>query len=145
MTRVKVVNAYTCPKGKHTVYLFRCETSAISWEIERRYKDFVELHARLRKGLEGHTEIVLPPRTFFGSRTAGVVAKRRLQLEAYLNAVLEVFDPLSMKTVEDQGRSTATYYSTLAAFLHRGEGIESSPKGETVVPSHETEGLGFIV
>eukprot|EP00729_Bicosta_minor_P002321 gene2321-8419_t len=71
----------------YTIIVTRGEgPDAETWEIEKRYSQFVELNTKV-KALSG-ISITLPPKKVFGNKSKEFVAKRREGLQAYLLQLL---------------------------------------------------------
>ncbi|RDD47204.1 PX domain-containing protein kinase-like protein [Trichoplax sp. H2] len=80
------------------------------WKVQRRYNDFVTLHAALQ--ISGR-DLPLPPKKLFGNLDKDFVAKRKQQLQVYVNVILE--DPflshcLTVKKFFDPTRYTIDFY-----------------------------------
>jgi len=98
---VECVRTYSDPHNGHTVYVFKCSSAAYcpDWEIRRRFRDFQMLHTRLGKAVQGHPELELPVKRFFGSNSESVVAERRQGLADYLNNLVILHDPADVPSI----------------------------------------------
>eukprot|EP00057_Strongylocentrotus_purpuratus_P029067 XP_011683541.1 PREDICTED: PX domain-containing protein kinase-like protein [Strongylocentrotus purpuratus] len=72
----------------HTDYVIRVQRGPNpenSWQINRRYSDFVTLHDGLKvSGME----LGLPPKKVFGNMEREFIAERQQALQGYLNRIL---------------------------------------------------------
>ncbi|KAJ6636402.1 PX domain-containing protein kinase-like protein, partial [Pseudolycoriella hygida] len=72
----------------HTEYILKVQRGPNKenfWKLSRRYNDFVELHKCLN--ISG-IELPFPEKKYFGNMQPEFIAKRRFQLQEYLNAIL---------------------------------------------------------
>jgi regulator of vacuolar morphogenesis len=82
----------TTPKP-HTVYRIEIQASVRSWQMWRRYSEFVDLHTELTKSTGSSPPAELPPKhstlSLFRSHTnPALIEERRQGLELYLRAIL---------------------------------------------------------
>lgn len=81
----------TSPKP-HTVYRIEIQASVRSWQMWRRYSEFVELHTELTKSTGSPPPAELPPKhslsLFRSHNNPNVLEERRSGLELYLRAIL---------------------------------------------------------
>ncbi|KAG4076373.1 hypothetical protein HA402_005816 [Bradysia odoriphaga] len=72
----------------HTEYILKVQRGPNKenyWKLSRRYNDFVELHKCLHvSGIE----LPFPEKKYFGNMQPEFIAKRRFQLQEYINAIL---------------------------------------------------------
>ena len=80
---------------QHTVYTIFCSKGKHGWMVQRRYTQFVQLHAQL--GAVGLADQLpaLPPKKLVGNMAADFVEQRRAALERYLQEVCTAADRLS--------------------------------------------------
>jgi regulator of vacuolar morphogenesis len=85
----------TQPKP-HTVYRIEIQASVRSWQMWRRYSEFVDLHTELTKSTGSPPPAELPPKhafSMFRNHTNPTVLEERRQgLELYLRAILSSKD-----------------------------------------------------
>ncbi|CEM33755.1 unnamed protein product [Vitrella brassicaformis CCMP3155] len=75
--------------AKHTDYIIELEDCGKVTTATRRFKNFADLHARLRRlGIEGLPE--LPAKKLFGNLDLTFVERRRQALEQYLQSLLKI-------------------------------------------------------
>ncbi|KAH7931064.1 Phox-like protein [Leucogyrophana mollusca] len=83
----------TDPKP-HTVYRIEIQAHVRSWQMWRRYSEFLELHTELAKSTGSPPPAPLPPKRAFSilrgpfRDDSGIVEERRAGLETYLRAIL---------------------------------------------------------
>ena len=79
----------TQPKP-HIVYRVEVQTSVRSWQIWRRYSEFVDLHNELIKTTGSTPPMQLPPKHIFTlhKNDEKILQERRTGLEAYLRALV---------------------------------------------------------
>ena len=102
---------YANPHDGYTVYVFKCTMGGSEWEIRRRFRDFDLLKQRLGKAAE-RPDLQLPAKRFFGTSSETVVEERRHGLEAFLQALVKLYDPSvdenpGMVCGPDEGSPTA--------------------------------------
>jgi WD40 repeat protein len=89
------------PDGKKKVVYFSIEVlkkGADKWVIDKRFREFDELHATLKKT---HAHLpVLPGKTVFALKESTILDKRRQDLEAYLQSLIARTDLLSSDSVK---------------------------------------------
>lgn len=73
----------------HTVYVVQLSLTGVkSWEVQRRFRDFIYLDKELRKKFPHLKMPSLPPKTFwFSSTDPALVDERRDHLENYLKTL----------------------------------------------------------
>lgn len=75
----------------HTVYRIEIQASVRSWQMWRRYSEFVDLHTELTKSTGSPPPAELPPKHTFLFRSHSnptILEERRAGLELYLRAIL---------------------------------------------------------
>lgn len=76
----------------HVVYRIEVEASVRSWQMWRRYSEFVDLNTELTKTTGSEPPCLLPPKHAFIIRRfqneAKIVEERMVGLEAYLRAII---------------------------------------------------------
>ncbi|KAH9946672.1 syntaxin [Amylocystis lapponica] len=81
----------TSPKT-HTVYRIEVQANVRSWQMWRRYSEFVDLHVELTKSTGAAPPCELPPKrglSLFKPRSdPALIEERRAGLELYLRAIL---------------------------------------------------------
>ncbi|KAJ7514119.1 hypothetical protein O6H91_23G028600 [Diphasiastrum complanatum] len=89
---------------EHTVYNIKVRAAAKEWEVERRYRDFVDLYRQLKKILVSQMGLSLPAswgkvdmesRKFIGNTSPDVIEVRSVLLQVCLQSLLEAGPPLS--------------------------------------------------
>ena len=87
----------TSPKP-HTVYRIEIQASVRSWQMWRRYSEFVDLHTELTKSTGSTPPAELPPKhslsLFRSHNNPAVLDERREGLERYLRAILSSKDDI---------------------------------------------------
>jgi len=83
---------------KYTAYVMLCRTGELSWSVRRRYKEFFELHARVKRWLSEHERETavnalprLPKKTFsIGGKKMdnAFVSRRERALQRYVAGLL---------------------------------------------------------
>ncbi|KIJ45510.1 hypothetical protein M422DRAFT_250826 [Sphaerobolus stellatus SS14] len=78
----------------HVVYRIEVQASVRSWEMWRRYSEFVDLHNELIKTTGATPPVSLPPKHIFAIRKNDekILEERRIGLEAYLRALISSKD-----------------------------------------------------
>mmetsp|Transcript_34926 Transcript_34926/g.85884 ORF Transcript_34926/g.85884 Transcript_34926/m.85884 type:complete len:665 (-) Transcript_34926:165-2159(-) len=111
-----IVRHYKDPHDGHTVFVCRCQMpEGGAWEIRRRFRDFQQLHERVRTAVESVKDPArLPRRHLFGNSSERVVSQRRVDLEEYLRRAIEILAPhgLGSCNVDE-----ASPWFSLASFL----------------------------
>jgi regulator of vacuolar morphogenesis len=81
---------------QHTVYAIEIQAHVRSWQMWRRYSEFVDLHAELSKSTGSPPPHPLPPKhplDFWRPKPDGkMLEERRVGLEAYLRAIVGAKD-----------------------------------------------------
>ncbi|KAI6153538.1 Phox homologous domain-containing protein [Pisolithus tinctorius] len=78
----------------HVVYRIEIQAHVRSWQMWRRYSEFVELHTELTKSTGSPPPAVLPPKNTFAifkgpfKDESSTIEQRRAGLEAYLRAII---------------------------------------------------------
>lgn len=73
---------------KVTLYQISISNPMHNWKVKRRYNEFYELHEHLAVNFKVLPKI--PQKTFFAVSSDAQIEKRRVELEKYLNELLEV-------------------------------------------------------
>lgn len=80
----------------HTVYRIEIQASVRSWQMWRRYSEFVDLHTELTKSTGAAPPAELPPKhslsLFRSHNNPAILEERRQGLEQYLRAILGAKD-----------------------------------------------------
>jgi regulator of vacuolar morphogenesis len=116
----------TSPKP-HTVYEISVKTSMRSWQMWRRYSEFVDLHDELVRDCKAPPPAPLPGKHIWSLKSSfhnqGLIQERKMGLEAYLRAIVASKDaqwrennafkrflgiPLSKVQVHDPSAAAAT-------------------------------------
>eukprot|EP00294_Goniomonas_avonlea_P016975 CAMPEP_0114544522 /NCGR_PEP_ID=MMETSP0114-20121206/2922_1 /TAXON_ID=31324 /ORGANISM="Goniomonas sp, Strain m" /LENGTH=144 /DNA_ID=CAMNT_0001728909 /DNA_START=11 /DNA_END=445 /DNA_ORIENTATION=+ len=73
-----------------TAYTYIVSTSSDTWEMKKRYRDFLDFDDMLQRKYGDIMAKVppLPPKKIIGALSPSLVKERRASLEAYLKAVL---------------------------------------------------------
>jgi hypothetical protein len=75
---------------EYTVLLNVQDQSGEEYVIQRRYSEFCSLHMSLLKAYANHmTNVILPPKIWFGNFNPGLIERRRQALEKYLVSVVD--------------------------------------------------------
>ncbi|KAI6136686.1 hypothetical protein F5141DRAFT_1076108 [Pisolithus sp. B1] len=78
----------------HVVYRIEIQAHVRSWQMWRRYSEFVELHTELTKSTGSPPPVLLPPKNTFAvlkgpfKDESSMIEQRRAGLEAYLRAII---------------------------------------------------------
>lgn len=78
----------------HVVYRIEIQAHVRSWQMWRRYSEFVELHTELTKSTGSPPPVLLPPKNTFSifrgpfKDESAMIEQRRAGLEAYLRAII---------------------------------------------------------
>ncbi|XP_025193879.1 nischarin [Melanaphis sacchari] len=83
---IAISNAETNTDGV-TYYLIKVNVGDVTWTVQKRYKEFLELHKKL---VNEHTvtKDILPGKKIIGNKEPNFIEKRRVGLEIYLQTVL---------------------------------------------------------
>ncbi|XP_043064196.1 nischarin [Drosophila ficusphila] len=76
--------------GGVTYYDVKVRVGKVEWLVERRYRDFAQLHEKL-VGEISISKKLLPPKKLVGNRQPAFLEQRREQLEIYLQELLIYF------------------------------------------------------
>ncbi|XP_017125556.1 nischarin [Drosophila elegans] len=76
--------------GGVTYYDIKLRVGKVEWLLERRYRDFAQLHDKL-VGEISISKKLLPPKKLVGNRQPAFLEQRREQLETYLKELLIYF------------------------------------------------------
>lgn len=106
----------------HYEYVVRVSVGEDKWTILRRYKRFRELHQRMSAKYGAKVEALpFPPRRFFTKNSESVARLRRVQLETYLQQLLEVCSTIEscplFKCVQNPTRHALLEFSS---FFRKG-------------------------
>ncbi|KAI0078938.1 syntaxin [Panus rudis PR-1116 ss-1] len=108
----------------HTVFRIEIQASVRSWQMWRRYSEFVDLHTELTKSTGSSPPCPLPPKhavtmtmPLFRSRAKEeILEERRAGLEQYLRAILS--------SKEDKWRETFAFRDFLGVPVGKQGGVE---------------------
>ncbi|PSR72377.1 hypothetical protein PHLCEN_2v11720 [Hermanssonia centrifuga] len=81
----------------HAVYRIEIQASVRSWQMWRRYSEFVDMHTELVKSTGLSPPVQLPPKRPFLFRThanSSLLEERRAGLELYLRAIISAKDDI---------------------------------------------------
>jgi len=83
---IAISNAETDTDGV-TYYLIKVNVGDVTWTVQKRYKEFLELHKKL---VNEHTvtKDILPGKKIIGNKEPNFIEKRRVGLEIYLQTIL---------------------------------------------------------
>uniref|UniRef100_A0A2S2NZJ6 Nischarin n=1 Tax=Schizaphis graminum TaxID=13262 RepID=A0A2S2NZJ6_SCHGA len=83
---ISISNAETDTDGV-TYYLIKVNVGDVTWTVQKRYKEFLELHKKL---VNEHTvtKDILPGKKIIGNKEPNFIEKRRVGLEIYLQTIL---------------------------------------------------------
>ncbi|KAH8402144.1 hypothetical protein KR009_010045 [Drosophila setifemur] len=76
--------------GGVTYYDIKVRVGRVEWLVERRYRDFAQLHDKLVEEVSISKKL-LPPKKLVGNRQPAFLEQRREQLETYLQELLIYF------------------------------------------------------
>lgn len=119
----------------HIVYQISIESSVRSWNMFRRYSEFVELHTELTQSTGAAPPAPIPPKhplsaatgilTFGivkgGDKDEKAIEERRVGLEAYLRAIVSAKD--------DRWRESYTFKEFLGVPIGKQDNFASSSSG----------------
>mmetsp|Transcript_109885 Transcript_109885/g.319757 ORF Transcript_109885/g.319757 Transcript_109885/m.319757 type:complete len:707 (-) Transcript_109885:1837-3957(-) len=118
-------------EGKFTLFHVAVETSFRAWTVQRRYRQFCELHATLGNDMPQLKLPKLPSKSYFvNNLDARFVQERKASLEAYLKELIklpDVWKSAELVTFVD------TPNSTLGLQLQLGRAVNQSMMLETVM------------
>lgn len=81
---------------RHIVFRIEIQAHVRSWQMWRRYSEFVDLHTELTKSTGAPPPSPLPPKHAFAmlrsSKNEALLEERRVGLEAYLRAIVSAKD-----------------------------------------------------
>ncbi|WVQ93852.1 hypothetical protein IAU59_000930 [Kwoniella sp. CBS 9459] len=93
---ITIISTKTVEQPKvHTVYVIQISTPTRTWTVQRRYSDFVALHAELKSSVGKEPPGNLPAKHWSLTRGAGdekMIRERRVVLEQYLRLILSSKD-----------------------------------------------------
>jgi hypothetical protein len=72
----------------HTEYIIQVSISGKTWQCQRRYKEFDELHNKLRRVNSDLHIPSLPPKKWFGNMAPQFVSQRQAGLQSYVDELL---------------------------------------------------------
>ncbi|KZT06913.1 syntaxin [Laetiporus sulphureus 93-53] len=105
----------------HVVYRIEIQASVRSWQMWRRYSEFVDLHIELAKSIGAPPPAELPPKRAFsifkGLRDPHLLEERREGLELYLRAILSARD--------DRWRESFAFRDFLGIPVGKHNGIDN--------------------
>lgn len=73
----------------HTVYIVEVSVGLYKWFVRHRYSDFHTLHEKLVQHFPTLGWSLLPKKKLFGTQTEQFVKKRQVELEIYLQSVIQ--------------------------------------------------------
>ncbi|WVF66230.1 hypothetical protein IAT40_000970 [Kwoniella sp. CBS 6097] len=89
---ITIISTKTVEEPKvHTVYVIQISTPTRTWTVQRRYSDFVSLHAELKSSVGKEPPGNLPAKHWSLTRGLGdekMIRERRVVLEQYLRLIL---------------------------------------------------------
>ncbi|WWD22381.1 hypothetical protein CI109_106872 [Kwoniella shandongensis] len=95
---ISIISTKTVDVPKlHTVYVIQITTPTRTWTVDRRYNDFVALHAELKSSTGKEPPSPLPQKHWNLMRSLGdekTIRERRLLLEQYLRSILSTKTPI---------------------------------------------------
>ncbi|KAE9045859.1 hypothetical protein PR002_g1988 [Phytophthora rubi] len=107
-------------ESPYTVFKMGLCLGDLTWRIARRYREFAELHARLKVVVQEGILPALPPTKWFAATDHGFLVRRQWQLENYIKGVFMV-DELqdSVPLLVFLGVLSASYVDHVALRRHR--------------------------
>ena len=120
-------------KDSVTYYKIKVSIDPYEWNVQRRFKDFVELHETLIEC--GVSKESLPQKKFLGNRDPSFIMKRRRELETYLISVFQFLSralPQSLADFLDLSKYDLNYVLQTLASLHYDRLVAEveSPSGD---------------
>ncbi|XP_017108612.2 nischarin [Drosophila bipectinata] len=115
-----------------TYYDIKVRVGRVEWLVERRYKDFAQLHDKLVEEVSISKKL-LPPKKLVGNKQPAFLEQRREQLETYLQELLIYFRtelPRALAEFLDFNKYDIIYLlQDLAKLFHEsGDALLSSKK-----------------
>ncbi|KAH8320930.1 hypothetical protein KR067_012373 [Drosophila pandora] len=115
-----------------TYYDIKVRVGRVEWLVERRYKDFAQLHDKLVEEV-AISKKLLPPKKLVGNKQPAFLEQRREQLETYLQELLIYFRtelPRALAEFLDFNKYDIIYLlQDLAKLFHEsGDALLSSKK-----------------
>ncbi|ETV94764.1 hypothetical protein H310_11721 [Aphanomyces invadans] len=86
--------------GDHTEFVVQISCSGVVWLISRRFSDFDQLHCKLESVFHAALTARLPEKQWFGRFDPNFIAKRQAGLQAYLDALLQVYGILEDRSLQ---------------------------------------------
>ncbi|EFO92341.1 hypothetical protein CRE_11037 [Caenorhabditis remanei] len=83
----KILNFRMVEEGKYTVYRIQLTVDTYTWTIERRYSDFDAYDVQR---FTDRKKSFLPPKKRIGNKDLEFIEERRIELEKYVRALLEL-------------------------------------------------------
>ncbi|CAP35321.2 Protein CBG17614 [Caenorhabditis briggsae] len=83
----KILNFRMVEEGKYTVYRIQITVDTYTWTVERRYSDF---DAYDIQRFTDRKKSFLPPKKRLGNKDLEFIEERRIELEKYVRALLEL-------------------------------------------------------
>ncbi|CAI2351155.1 unnamed protein product [Caenorhabditis sp. 36 PRJEB53466] len=83
----KILNFRMVDEGKYTVYRIQLTVDTYTWTIERRYSDFDAYDVQR---FTDRKKSFLPPKKRLGNKDLEFIEERRMELEKYVRALLEL-------------------------------------------------------
>ncbi|EGT59881.1 hypothetical protein CAEBREN_28346 [Caenorhabditis brenneri] len=83
----KILNFRMVDEGKYTVYRIQLTVDTYTWTVERRYSDF-DVYDVAR--FTDRKKSFLPPKKRLGNKDLEFIEERRIELEKYVRALLEL-------------------------------------------------------
>ncbi|EKX48558.1 hypothetical protein GUITHDRAFT_105701 [Guillardia theta CCMP2712] len=82
-----------CMPTEHIIYIFKLQKSGFSWEVQKRFSDFLAFDTKLRAKFGNKkldlllAESKLPGKAFLDKASQGLITKRKRRLEEYILAL----------------------------------------------------------
>ena len=122
--------------GGHVVYEVEIQTEDATWRVERRFRQFRDLHVMMSQIYGGavHT-LSFPARKLFGSTSESLSQERRVQLQTYLNTLIQRCSSVSSCPIYKKPHKTAliefsNFFSSIDC-----EGVNNAVVSQTAVIS----------